>query len=67
MARVTEQEIQVGLFRVPIPNYEPIAFREAFVNALVHRDYYRIGAVTVQIQPDVLQISSPGGFVQGVN
>lgn len=67
MARVNEQEIQVGLFRVPIPNYEPIAFREAFVNALVHRDYYRIGAVAVQIQPDVLQISSPGGFVQGVN
>lgn len=67
MARVTEQEIQVGLFRVPIPNYDPIAFREAFVNALVHRDYYRIGSVTVQIQPDVLQISSPGGFVQGVN
>ena len=66
-ARVTEQEIQVGLFRVPIPNYEPIAFREAFVNALVHRDYYRIGAVTIQMQPDVLQISSPGGFVQGVN
>lgn len=66
-ARVVEQEIQIGLFRVPIPNYEPIAFREAFVNALVHRDYYRIGAVTVQIQPDVLQISSPGGFVQGVS
>ncbi len=66
-SRVSEQEIQVGLFRVPIPNYEPIAFREGFVNALVHRDYYRMGAVIVQIQPDVLQISSPGGFIQGVN
>jgi ATP-dependent DNA helicase RecG len=32
-ARVEEEEIQVGLFRVPIPNYDRRAFREAFVNA----------------------------------
>ena len=37
-ARIVEQEVQVGLFRVPIPNYEKDAFREGFVNALVHRD-----------------------------
>jgi hypothetical protein len=36
-ARVTEEEIQVGLFRVPVPNYDLRAFREAFVNALVER------------------------------
>ncbi len=28
-ARVVENEIQIGLFRVPVPNYEPRAFREA--------------------------------------
>ena len=44
-ARVTEQEIQVGLFRVPIPNYNRRAFREGFINALVHRDYSMLGAV----------------------
>ena len=38
-ARVSEKEIQVGLFRVPVPNFDRRAFREAFVNALVHRDY----------------------------
>ncbi len=32
-ARVEEEEIQVGLFHVPIPNYDRRAFREAFVNA----------------------------------
>lgn len=66
-SRVTEQEIQVGLFRVPIPNYEKDAFREGFVNALVHRDYFRAGAVQVQLQNKAMIISSPGGFPEGVS
>lgn len=65
-ARVEEEEIQVGLFRVPVPNYDRRAFREAFVNALVHRDFSRLGAVHVKIADDGLSISSPGGFVEGV-
>ena len=65
-SRVTEQEIQVGLFRVPVPNYERDAFREGFVNALVHRDYFRAGAVHVQLQKGSMMISSPGGFPEGV-
>ncbi|MFQ6759450.1 MAG: ATPase [Deltaproteobacteria bacterium] len=65
-ARVEEEEIQVGLFRVPIPNYDRRAFREAFVNALVHRDFSRLGAVHVKIGDDGLSISNPGGFVDGV-
>ncbi|SDZ14006.1 ATP-binding protein [Nitrosomonas sp. Nm58] len=65
-ARVEEEEIQVGLFRVPVPNYDRRAFREAFVNALVHRDFSRLGAVHVKITGDGLSISNPGGFVEGV-
>ena len=65
-SRVTESEIQVGLFRVPIPNYEKEAFREGFVNALVHRDYYRMGSIHVQLQKHNLIISNPGGFLEGV-
>jgi len=65
-ARVVEQEIQVGLFRVPIPNFDWRAFREGFINALVHRDYARLGAVQVKLDDDGLTISSPGGFVEGV-
>ena len=65
-ARVQEQEIQVGLFRVPIPNYDRRAFREAFINALVHRDYSRLGAVHVRIDDDGLTIASPGAFVEGI-
>ncbi len=65
-ARLEEEEIQVGLFRVPVPNYDRRAFREALVNALVHRDYSRLGAVHVKINDDGLTISNPGGFVDGV-
>lgn len=63
---VIEEEIQVKLFRVAIPNFDRRGFREAFVNALVHRDYARLGTVYVRLGDDGLTISSPGGFVEGV-
>ena len=65
-AQVVEQEIQVGLFRVPIPNFDRRAFREGFINALVHRDYARLGAVHVRLDDDGLTITNPGGFIAGV-
>lgn len=66
-ARVEEEEVQVGLFRVPIPNFDRRAFREALVNALVHRDYSSLGAVHVKLDETGMTISNPGGFVEGVN
>ncbi len=65
-ARLEEDEIQWGLFRVAIPTYDPRAFREALVNAIIHRDYSILGAVYVRLQGDTLSISNPGGFVEGV-
>ena len=65
-AWVVEEEMQIGLFRMAIPNYDRRAFREAFVNALVHRDFSRLGAVHVRIDDAGLTISNPGGFVEGV-
>ena len=61
-----EREIQVGLFRVPIPKVDMGAFREAVANALVHRDYHRLNAVHVRLDDDGLTISNPGGLVEGV-
>ena len=63
---VVEEEIQIGLFRVPVPNYDRRAFREVFVNALVHRDFSTLGAVHIKLDDDGLSISSPGGFIEGV-
>jgi len=65
-ARTQEREVQVGLIRVPVPDYARSAFREALLNALFHRDYRRLGAVYVQWYPDRLEISSPGSFPEGV-
>ncbi|MGC8731333.1 MAG: ATP-binding protein [Halothiobacillaceae bacterium] len=61
-----EDELQVGLFRVPVPMVDMAAFREAVTNALIHRDYHRLGAVHVRLEDDALVISNPGGLVDGV-
>lgn len=61
-----EDEIQVGLFRVPVPMVDMAAFREAVANALIHRDYHRMGAVHLRLEDDALVISNPGGLVEGV-
>jgi len=61
-----EHEIQIDLFRVPVPRVDLRAFREAVANALVHRDYHRMGAVHVRLDDDGLTISNPGGLVDGV-
>lgn len=61
-----EQELQVGLFRVPVPLVDMAAFREAVANALIHRDYHRMGAVHVRLEDEGLVISNPGGLVDGV-
>lgn len=61
-----EEELQVGLFRVPVPKVDLGAFREAVANALIHRDYHRLGAVHVRLEDDALVVSNPGGLVDGV-
>jgi len=65
-ARNREQEVMVGLIRVGVPDYSEAAFREGLANALIHRDYTRLGAVHVQWHEDRVEISSPGGFPEGV-
>jgi ATP-dependent DNA helicase RecG len=61
-----EKEVQIGLFRVPVPKVDMGAFREAVANALVHRDYHRLGAVHVRLDDHGLAVSNPGGLVEGV-
>ena len=66
-ARNPEQEIEMGIFRVPAPEFDKRAIREALVNAFSHRDYSKMGRVRVTISDDGLTISNPGGFIEGVS
>lgn len=62
-----EEEMDVGPYRIPLPHYDPQAFREALVNAYCHRDYSMLGRVRVLFERDGLTISNPGGFIDGVS
>lgn len=64
--RNPEQEIEQGLFRISVPEFNPRAVREAIVNAFAHRDYTQLGRVIVRIDADGLSVSNPGGFIEGV-
>lgn len=61
-----EEEVRIGMFRVPVPKVDMSAFREAVANALIHRDYHKLGAVHVRLEDDALAVSNPGGLVEGV-
>ena len=66
-ARNSEQEIEMGLFRYAIPEFDRRAIREALVNAFSHRDYSKMGRVRVTINDEGLTIANPGGFIEGVS
>ncbi len=64
--RNQEEEIDLGILRVSLPQYADVTTRELIANALVHRDYAAMGATQVEITPEALRVSNPGGFPSGV-
>jgi len=57
-----------GFRREDEPEYPYEALREAVVNAIVHRDYSRIGeTVRVFMYPDRVEVRSPGGLLPGIS
>lgn len=65
-ARNPEEEIQIGLFRLPLPLFADDAVRELLANALVHRDYTARGPTLVEIKDGGLSVSNPGGLIEGI-
>jgi len=55
-----------GVYRVDHPDYPDVAIREAYVNSLIHRDYYIEGSVLVSMFDDRLEFMSLGGVMPGV-
>ncbi|MBM4049462.1 MAG: AAA family ATPase, partial [Planctomycetes bacterium] len=64
--RNPSQTLRLGLFHIAIPAYPEESFREAILNALIHRDYLEPGSVYVHHRPHEMVISSPGGFIGGI-
>ena len=62
-----EQEIEMGIFRLSVPDFDRRAVREAIINAYSHRDYTRMGRVRIQINDDGMIIANPGGFIEGIS
>jgi len=58
--------LKMGLFHTDIPSFPEDAFREAILNALIHRDYLEPGSVYVRHTERQMAISSPGGFIGGI-
>ena len=65
--RNEERELMVSGFRVGVPRYDRRTIREAVSNALIHRDYGRLGAVHIQLHDNHALLTNPGGFVTGVH
>ena len=65
-ARNPEQEMEMGMYRMSIPEFDKRAVREAVINAFAHRDYRVPGAVMVKQYSDELTISSPGELIGGI-
>jgi ATP-dependent DNA helicase RecG len=58
--------LKVGLFHFEIPDYPAGVYREALLNAFMHRDYARQNPVYVRLYADRMEIANPGGFLGGI-
>ncbi len=58
--------VKMGLFHFEIKDFPEFTYREAILNALLHRDYSQTGAVFIKHYPDRMEISNPGGFIAGI-
>lgn len=65
-ARNLEEDVDVGFFRVALPQFAVVTTRELIANALVHRDYTQIGPTLVQLEGGVLTVANPGGLPRGI-
>jgi ATP-dependent DNA helicase RecG len=67
LAEVGSSTAVLGVQRVDVPKLPPRAVREAVANAVAHRSYQNAGsAIRVEIHPDRVRITSPGGLPEPV-
>ena len=62
----SQQVIEMGMYRMPAPEVDKRALREAVVNAFCHRDYSVMGRIRVAVEDEGLTIANPGGVIEDV-
>ncbi len=59
-------ELPDGLFRKNISHYAKEVVRELLVNAIAHKKYTISGDIFIEVYPDRLKITNPGGLPLGI-
>ena len=59
-------EFPDGLFRKQIRHYHPKVIRELLLNAFAHKTFSISSDIMIEVYPDRLEISNPGGLPIGV-
>jgi len=59
-------EFPDGLFRKQIRHYHPKLVRELLLNAFAHKCFTISGDIIIEVYPDRLEVSNPGGLPIGV-
>jgi ATP-dependent DNA helicase RecG len=63
LEKLSKRAVMEGFVRQDVLEYPELAYREAIVNALSHRDYSLEGTfVQVRLYADRLEVQSPGGL-----
>ncbi|MBF0106382.1 MAG: putative DNA binding domain-containing protein [Deltaproteobacteria bacterium] len=66
-ARNSRIPYQDGLFQKEVMAFDEKSVREAWLNAIIHRDYSMRGrSVFILANPQSITVESPGGFLPGV-
>lgn len=56
----SEHELEIGLYRMSVPDFNKRAVREAIVNAFSHRDYTKMGRVRISITDEGMIVDPHG-------
>jgi ATP-dependent DNA helicase RecG len=59
-------EISSGLFRKQLRNYPKEVIRELLINAIAHKRYTISGDIFIEVYPDKMVFTNPGGLPLGI-
>lgn len=62
-----QQEYLDNGVRYQVSEFDETAVREAFSNAIAHRDYSLLGKISVCLDEGGLRFTNPGSFIRGLN